>query len=118
MNLSIKSHTDLLNSPLTHFQYSINSWKAFPQKLKDDIFKYLNFKDILQASFVCKAFYHELGQSKVAMDKIKFRVKDDWSNEIRNILENTPRNYTFINIYSDGEKLNNNCIVSKIHQNV
>lgn len=80
-------------------------WKTFPQRLKDTIFKTLNFKDVLHASLVCKAFYHELGQSRTAMSKIKFRVRADWSTDIRTMLENTPRNYTFIHVYSDGEQL-------------
>lgn len=102
------------------FQSFIQLWKTFPQHVKDTICKYLNFKDILQASLVCKAFYYELGQSVTAMNKIKFRVQADWSKDIRTILENTPRNYTFINVYSDGEKLQNyifKCL-KKIHQNM
>lgn len=90
----------------THpFQNFIELWKTFPQRLKDKICKYLAFDDIMQASLVCKAFYYELGQSQTAMNKIKFRVKEDWSKNIRTILEITPRNYTFINIYSDGEEI-------------
>lgn len=92
----------------TPFQSFIQLWKTFPQHLKDQICKNLNFDDILRASLVCKAFYHELGQSHTAMNKIKFRVKADWSKDVRTMLDSTPRNYTFINIYSDGEDLNNN----------
>lgn len=82
-------------------------WNTFPQVIKEKIFQHLTYKDIMRTSFACKDLYRELGRSQVSMDKIQFRVKDDLSADVHKILTDSPRKYTSINIYSDGEMLKN-----------
>jgi len=53
----------------------------FPEEICDEIFSYLNARDIKKASLLSKNWYNTIGRSKICMKKLRFAPKSFMRND-------------------------------------
>lgn len=74
-------------------------WVTLPDLIVNQIFGYLEFRDVLNASSVSRSWYIFFGEQNVAMSKMQLRIEGWQDLEIVNdILMKSPRHYSRIRL--------------------
>lgn len=80
--------------------YNILDW--FNEDICEDIFRYCDSKDFLQASLVTTGWYDFIAKSKVCMKKIKlvfsYKTSKTLTHEMKEILKKSRRQYENVNL--------------------